>query len=156
MTAKDVADMLKIRMTTDPKNGYRTIIYDWPQDVIDNTIKAFAVTYNGYSKGAPTGRYFAPANGPDCIEVASGFGDCGVRSLTVQGPPIVRFDMSILKDIMVTSRVGLQFQAQVFNVFNRTNFLPLSGIGSTDTDGFQVTGSTDSARTAQLAFRINW
>ena len=36
----------------------------------------------------PTGRYFAPANGPDCIEIDNGadYGDCGMRSLVVTGP----------------------------------------------------------------------
>ena len=42
-----------------------------PQDVIDNTVKAFnvsATSPTGYGPlGPPTGRYFAPANGPDCI-----------------------------------------------------------------------------------------
>ena len=55
-----------------------------PQDIIDNTVKAFSVSATsatGYgAQGAPSGRYFAPANGPDCIEVAAGFGDCGLRS----------------------------------------------------------------------------
>ena len=47
-------------------------VYMLPQDVIDNTILAFSVSAtsaSGYAGAAPTGRYFAPANGPDCIEV---------------------------------------------------------------------------------------
>src|SRR5207244_3103419 len=47
-------------------------IFILPQDIIDNTVKAFnvsATSTNGYSAlGVPTGRYLAPANGPDCIE----------------------------------------------------------------------------------------
>jgi hypothetical protein len=156
MTPDDVRKMMKLRFTTDPSNQFRTIVYDWPQDVIDNTMKAYNVTYNGYANGAPTGRYFAPANGPDCIETATGYGDCGVRSLIVTGPMAARVDMSLLKDIMVTNRVSLQFQVQIFNVLNRVNFLPVSGIGSTTIDGFAVTGSSDDARTGQLAFRISW
>ena len=34
----------------------------------------------------PPGRYLAPANGPDCIETAPGYGDCGLRSLIVNAP----------------------------------------------------------------------
>ena len=54
-----------------------------PQDVIDDTIKAFSVSATsptGYGAlGAPSGRYFAPANGPDCIEtISNDYGDCGV------------------------------------------------------------------------------
>ena len=156
MTREDVQKLLKIRMVTDPSNQFRTLIYDWPQDIIDNTIKAYQTTYNGYAEGAPSGRYFSPANGPDCIETGGSYGDCGIGSLVVQGPKIIRFDMSMMKDIMVTSRVGVQFQVTVFNVFNRLNLLPTSGIGGSTYDDFQVTGSTDSARTGQLSFRINW
>ena len=62
-----------------------------PQDVIDNTILAFSVSptsATGYAGAAPTGRYFAPANGPDCIEIDNNadYGDCGGRSLVVTGP----------------------------------------------------------------------
>ena len=46
--------------------------YRLPQDVIENTIRANAVSATsatGYGpQGPPTGRYIAPANGPDCIE----------------------------------------------------------------------------------------
>ena len=88
--------------------------------------------------------------------MTSGYGDCGVRTLVVQGPPIIQFDMSVLKDVMVTSRVGLQFQVQIFNVFNRLNLLPVSGIGGSTTSSYLVTGSNSSSRTMQLAFRLNW
>ena len=54
-------------------------IYMWPQDVVENTIRAWshsASSATGYSGEAPTGRYFAPAFGPDCISVAEGIGEC--------------------------------------------------------------------------------
>ena len=51
------------------------IVWMLPQDVIDETIKAYSVSATsatGYgTAGAPSGRYFGPANGPDCIEVAN-------------------------------------------------------------------------------------
>ena len=55
-----------------------------------NTIKAYstsATSPTGYgASDAPTGRYFAPANGPDCIETINGnYGDCGVRTLHRDG-----------------------------------------------------------------------
>ena len=62
--------MHKIRKSTDPNNPYRTLVWMLPQDIIDNTVKAFSVSATGYTQGAPTGRYFAPANGPDCLETA--------------------------------------------------------------------------------------
>ena len=65
-------------------------IFILPDDILDNTVKAFSVSAtsaSGYGAlGAPTGRYFAPANGPDCIETAPGYGDCGLRSIIVNGP----------------------------------------------------------------------
>jgi hypothetical protein len=152
---KDLQKMMKLRFTTDPNNPFRTLVFDLPQDVIDNTIKAFSYDWQGYTKGTPTGRYFAPANGLDCIETTPGYGDCGARNIIVTGPPSIRFDMSLSKDILITSRVGFRFDVQVFNVFNRVNFTPNVYTGTTDTS-YRATGSTDSSRTGQLAFRITW
>ncbi len=67
MTRDEVQDIYKLRF--DDANKF---VYMLPQDVIDETIKAFnvsATSATGYgTAGAPTGRYFGPANGPDCIE----------------------------------------------------------------------------------------
>jgi len=58
--------------------------------------------------------------------------------------------------------VNLEFQWQVFNVFNDLNLNPISGIGSSTQDGFQLNSLTsgnfavDQARTMQLAFRVTW
>ena len=69
-------------------NDGAKIAYFLPQDIIDNTIRAFntsATTANGYgAAGAPTGRYIAPASAGSCIEVYSG--QCGGTSLILYGP----------------------------------------------------------------------
>ncbi len=176
MTPGEVQKMFQTRLVQDPSNQYRTLVYMLPQDVIDNTIKAFSVNANGYTQGAPAGRYFAPPSGPDCLETAqssttitsgatnrlTGFGDCGVRSLIVTGPKVVRFDMNLVKRIPVTHTVNLEFQWQVFNVFNNVNFNPISGIGSSTVDGYQLNSlsssnaAVDQARTMQMAFRVTW
>jgi len=155
MTPDDVRNAYQLRMVTDPQNQYRTLLYMLPQDIIDNTIKAFSVNASGYTAGAPTGRYFAPANSPNCIETVNGFGDCGVRSLIVTGPKVVRFDMNLIKQIKITERVVIEGQAQVFNIFNNTNFNPVSYLGSVS-DSYQTTGAIDQQRTMQLAFRISF
>jgi hypothetical protein len=176
MTPGDVQKMFQTRLVQDPNNQFRTLVYMLPQDVIDNTIKAFSVNANGYTQGAPAGRYFAPPSGPDCLETAqssttiasgatnrlTGYGDCGVRSLIVTGPKVVRFDMNLVKRIPVTHTVNLEFQWQVFNVFNNVNFNPISGIGSSTLDGYQLNSlssgnaAVDQARTMQMAFRVTW
>ncbi len=168
MTAKDVEKMIKIRMSTDPANQYRTLVWMLPQDVIDNTIKAFNLTPTGYADGEPTGRYFAPANGPDCLEVAAtsntnwnaGYGDCGVGSLLVTGPRNMRWDMNLVKQIPLAGKLRAEFQLQIFNVFNRVNFSPVnlstSSTNMTVLDNYQVTGAVDQSRTGQMAFRITW
>jgi hypothetical protein len=155
MTADELRNSFQIRKVTDPQNQYRTLVYMLPQDIIDNTIKAYSVNATGYSSGAPTGRYFAPANSPSCMESVNGFGDCGVRSLIVTGPKVVRFDFNLIKQIRVTERLSLEGQAQVFNVFNNVNFNPVNYIGSVS-DSYQVTGAIDQSRTMQLAFRISF
>jgi hypothetical protein len=163
MSADDVRKSFKPRLVTDPANQYRTLVYLLPQDIIDNTVKAFSVNATGYTAGTPTGRYFAPPNGPDCLETAqtsntstlTGFGDCGVRSLIATGPKVIRFDMSIVKQIPIARGVNLETQLQVFNVFNRVNFNPVTGIGAVS-DSYQVTGAVDQSRTMQMAFRVQW
>ncbi len=152
---KELEDMLELRMTKDPNNKYRTLVWYLPDDVIQNTIKAFSVSATGYTAGEPTGRYFAPANSPSCLESVSGYGDCGARSVIITGPMVARVDFTIGKRIPVKGRVGLEFQAQIFNVFNRVNFNPNNYLGSVQ-DSYQITGAQDQQRTMQLAFRINF
>jgi hypothetical protein len=150
MSAADVQDMFTLRFDDAGK-----AVYMLPQDVIDNTVRAFSVTPTGYSaQGAPEGRYFAPANGPDCIEVATGFGDCGINQLIVRGPSLYRFDLSAEKRIPIKGRVNFIFRAEFLNAFNTPWFTPVTGIGN-DPDDYLVTGAT-SGRDIQLVFRVNW
>jgi hypothetical protein len=155
MTEKDAQDLFKLRIDNDGK------VWMWPQAIIDETVKAFstsATSATGYgSLGAPSGRYFAPANGPDCIEIAGGFGDCGVRTLIVQGPTFHNYDLSIVKRIPIVGRVVGEFRVEALNVFNNVNFAPVVGI-SNDADDYEVTGltGTNVARVVQLVSRITW
>jgi hypothetical protein len=99
-----------------------------PDDILQNTVKAFAVSATsstGYGAlGAPTGRYLAPANGPDCIETAPGYGDCGMRSLTVNGPSLVRFDLGAAKSFRIKGSVTFEFRGEFLNAFNKPYFNP--------------------------------
>jgi hypothetical protein len=153
MSAEDLQKAFKLRFDDAGK-----VIYMLPQDIIDNTVRAFSVSATsatGYSaQGVPTGRYMAPANGPDCIEIATGYGDCGVRSLVVTGPMLARFDLSTTKRIAITGRVNFDFRAEFLNAFNTPWFEAVTGAGN-DPDDFRVTDA-NSGRTIQLVFRVNW
>jgi hypothetical protein len=162
MTPSDVQDMFQLRFDDAGRK-----VWMLPEDVIENTIRAFSVSATsptGYSsRGVPTGRYFAPANGPDCIETGfiagedanTGFGDCGLRSIVVTGPKLVRFDLSVVKRVPIKGRVNAEFRAGLLNAFNTPWFNPVTGIGS-DPDDYRVTGTTGGAREVQLVWRINW
>jgi hypothetical protein len=153
MTEDDVREMYKLRFDANGK-----VVYMLPQDVIDNTVKAFSVnptSATGYgSLGAPEGRHFAPANGPDCIEIAGGRGDCGTGDLVVSGQPLVRFDIAAVKRVEIRGRVSAEFRAEMLNAFNHPYFTTVGGIGS-NPDDYRVTGA-DSGRQIQLVWRLNW
>jgi carboxypeptidase family protein len=161
---KDLQKMYKIR-----KDDANRIVYILPQDVIDNTIKAFstsATSPTGYgSLGPPSGRYFAPANGPDCIQVVAG--DCAPLNHFVTGPPFVRFDLSVVKRVPIAGRVKFELRGELLNVLNNVNFFPVATIqqNSLATLG-QVTSSyrdtsvfntiDPGGRLAQIVTRVTW
>ena len=150
MTESEVQKAFKVRKVSDAE------IYMWPQDIIDNTIKAYSRDLNGYSQGAPTGRYFAPANGPDCMEtISNSYGDCGVRTLIVTGPMYWNVDLSVVKDIRIVNRQSFQFRFDMLNLMDTVVFTPVSGIGNTTQSNYQVTAAS-SGRIIQLVARYNW
>jgi hypothetical protein len=108
-------------------------VFILPDDIIQNTVRAFnvsATSANGYSAlGAPTGRYMAPANGPDCIETSPSYGDCGVRSLIVNAPRLVRFDLSAVKRVRVQGSTSFEFRVEMLNALNKPYFNPASAAG---------------------------
>jgi hypothetical protein len=148
-------------------------VFMLPQDVIDNTVKAWSVSAtdpSGYGPlGPPSGRYIAPANGTDCIEVAEGFGDCGLSSVVVTGQPLSQFDFSIVKRVPVAGTIRLEFRAELLNAFNRPWFEPVTGNANTGNnalatplynsdDEFRVNSlaGSETSRIIQLISRISW
>ncbi len=157
MTRDDVQKMFKLRFDDAGKK-----VWMLPQEVIDNTILAFSVsptTASGYSGASPTGRFFMPANGPDCIEVDNGadYGECAQRSLVVTGPMFQQHDIRISKRTRLVGGTDFEFAAEMLNAFNRANFVPVGGIGSTLAN-YEVTTltGTNTSRTIQLVARFNW
>jgi hypothetical protein len=164
MTADDVRDFFRVRIDDE---GQR--VFMLPQDVIDETIKAFSVSATsptGYSaRGVPSGRFFAPANGPDCIEIGRldddddpiDFGDCGTRSLVVTGPMYQQHDISISKRVRLIGRSNFEFRVEMLNAFNHHNFAPVGDL-TNDIADYEVTGltGTNQSRIIQIVSRINW
>lgn len=160
-----------LRKSGDPNNPFRTLVWMLPDEVINATVQAFSLSAAGYTAGAPTGKYLAPANGPDCLETSLwsaagstgqyGVGACGTGSLVVTGPKVFFVDVTLGKRVKTLGPVNAEFQLMIFNVFNKVNFNPVGGtfaysyVGATK-DSYQVTGAVNSSRTMQAAFRVTW
>jgi len=176
----------EFRNAVDLRVGANGQLFILPDDIIQNTVKAFnvnATSSTGYGAlGAPTGRYLAPANGPDCIETSPAYGDCGVRSLVVNGPPLFRFDLGASKRVQIHGPVTFEFRAEMLNAFNKPYFNPVLGltttyfpsggqgpvanngtpinnaVAGTSADSFRLTQllGDNTARIIQLVWRVRW
>jgi hypothetical protein len=168
MDEDELRKMFKLRI--DAQNR----VYMLPQEIIDETVKAFnvsATSTTGYGNlGPPSGRYIAPADSVDCIETVRGYGDCGLRSVVVTGPLFKQFDLSVVKRVDIAGGVNFEFRVDALNVFNHVNFSPLPGvtIGTAGADNNRSTGAsqaayettgltgTNTARVIQLVSRLRW
>lgn len=158
--ADDLKKMFKLRHDTSSGTDR---VYMLPDAVIQETIKAFSVSATsatGYgSLGAPSGQYFAPASGPDCIEsIAAGYGDCGTRTLVVRGPMFQEHDLALVKSAELLNGARLEFRVELLNAFNNVNFVPVGGVGGTTLTNYEVTGLTgiNTSRQVQLTGRLTW
>jgi hypothetical protein len=170
MTRNELQKELRIRKEA-------SAVFYLPQDIIDNTIRAFnvsATTASGYPEPggvpqAPTGRYIRPANGPGCIE--SFGGECGTNNMVLYGPRFTRFDLSVVKKFRFTENVNFEFRAEFLNAFNNINFLVggaandvnnIGGLGGLTfgqtTNAYQDTSTTNDpgGRLIQFVARINF
>jgi Carboxypeptidase regulatory-like domain/TonB dependent receptor len=162
MTRDELQDMVKIRqgvvvnLNGDPKLTDGKLVpatYYLPHDVIANTIRAFnvsATSATGYGNdGPPTGRYIAPASRGNCIEAF--VGQCGATRLVLYGPRFDRYDLSVVKKMKITERVGFEFRAEFLNAFNNINFI----VGNPANDvnvigGVNVVGGVGNAGFGQI------
>jgi hypothetical protein len=158
MTRKDLQKAQKIRF-----DDANRIVYFLPQDIIDNTIRAFSVSAtsaNGYGAlGVPSGRYIAPANSATCIETFDG--DCGGSAHVIYGPRFTLVDLSVAKKTRISEKVEFEIRAEMFNAFNLQNFNaafpnnPATSANLSSPTLGQVT-SADAARVVQIVGRINF
>jgi len=164
MTTKDLNDVFTLRDDAPNK-----VMYILPKDILDNTFKAFSTSptsATGYGQlGPPSGRYIAPASNASCIQVYNG--QCASQSIFLTGPPLTRFDLSIVKNIHITERVSFQMRGELINAFNNINFFNPTGTAftnpSSQTFGQVTTAYSDSSNTndpggrlGQIVVRINF
>jgi hypothetical protein len=163
MSVKDLQKAFKLQeyAATGLNANAPVNIYMFPQDILENTVRAFstsATSATGYGAlGPPTGRYIAPANSPECIEtIANGYGDCGLRTVVLTGPTYHRWDISAVKRTRLVGRTMFEFRADLINAFNHPNFTPVIST-STNADNYRVTGvQENSSRIIQLVARFTW
>jgi hypothetical protein len=74
----------------------------------------------------------------------------------IRGPKFFNTDMGLLKDTAITERVGLQFRAEFFNIFNNPNFrLPNSNASSAQF-GLVTAVVDDNQRIIQLGLKLSF
>ena len=164
MSKDELQENFKIR-TVKSDEGTITV-FSFPQDIIDNTRRAFntdPTSATGYSAdGAPTGRYIGPASDANCIAIYAG--DCGAdRQVLLLGPLETRFDMSIKKRFPFGRKANVEVAFDVLNVFDNINFNHAAAPGG-GANTFRVTSAyTDinttfdpGGRIGQLSWRISW
>ena len=173
MTLDELTKVYKHEVRANPSTGLGTV-YNLPQDLIDNTRRAFNVdpsSATGYSSlGVPTGRYFAPDNSADCIEIRNG--DCAPRTVMVRTPWFTRFDIGITKRFPIQGSFNFEVRFDLLNIFDNVNFTPfdyqdisntLLTAYSSATFGQVTTAYRDPSNTydpggriGQLMLRVNW
>jgi hypothetical protein len=164
MTAKDLQGLYKYDIRVNPANGLLTP-YMLPDDVILNTRRAYSISptsQTGYSDlGVPQGRYIAPANSADCIQLK--VGDCAPSTLLIRAPFFTRFDIGVTKRFPIRGRVSFEFRMDILNVFDNINFDPVFAPGAGATIFTATTAYRDpdntfdpGGRIGQLGFRLHW
>ena len=151
MSEKELQKMFKFYKRTDA-NGIERI-YMLPEDVITQSTIALntlsATTATGYAGALPTGRYLAPANGPDCVTYAEK--RCPGTALTrfITGPGYFKSDLSVVKRISFSRRVNVEARMDIFNVFNTINFTPTSRNGSNAITSWDVQSAATDINASQ-------
>jgi hypothetical protein len=159
--------------------------WQWSGIVAYNTGTPFSVTNGasfgdnaGVGNGVGTGSYldvignpYAGTNGafgsvgpyldynPAAFALPRGltFGD--VNRNFLRNPNYTNFDMALFKHFVIHEQIALEFRAEAFNIFNHTNFAPISGgsggIGSSfssSTNSYDCTGDAGASCIGQADF----
>jgi hypothetical protein len=129
MDASELQKAVKIRK--DPLDSTRGNVAYLPDDIIQNTLKAF-----GIIAGTPTGRYIAPPTTP---------GELGAR-IFFRSPSFFRADISAVKKFRIRESMNLELRMEFLDAFNNINFL----VGSPNTVAISIPANSSTfGRTAQ-------
>jgi hypothetical protein len=80
------------------------------------------------------------------------FGNAGTG--IIRGPGLINFDVTLQKTFRIREGIGLEFRAEVFNVFNHPNFTTVSTSYGSGTFG-QITAAADP-RIMEFALRLRF
>jgi Carboxypeptidase regulatory-like domain len=81
---------------------------------------------------------------------------------TLQGPGLVETDVSLARKFSLSERLNLQFRAEIFNLFNHTNFnapnpvVYAAATGDPSPTAGVVTTTTTSSRQVQFGLKLLW
>ena len=164
MSFKEAQDLFKqMRIERNPVNNTVTV-FNMPQDVIDETIKAFSTNPalpGFFTLGAPTGRYFDRArrpagfdgpNDPGCDGLFAG--DCA-PDLFFYGKWFGEYDFKLMKKFNLPGKATFQMDIDLFNALTGINFNQNLNPGSGATI-FRSTSAGSAARVGQLSWRVTW
>lgn len=173
MTEQEFQDMFKFYHVNDANGVER--IYMLPQDVIKNSILALytssPTTASGFAGDSPTGKYVAPASGPDCVQYLPGMCPGTKVSRIITGPKYWKVDMSFVKRFNIVKNVKVEARMDLYNVFDTINFIAVGPDSLTSTSGmgasmsnWQVTQAASDlnasqdpgGRITQFGLRILW
>ena len=170
MTVDELTDLYKYE-TRSNASGVQTV-FALPEDIILNTRRAFSIdprTPTGYSAtlGAPEGKYIAPANSADCIQIKAG--ECAPRTVIIRTPFFTRFDIGVTKKFPLKGTSNFELRFDVLNVFDNINYNPVDlddnpQEAATSPELFRVTSAyrdldntyDPGGRIGQIMFRFNW
>jgi hypothetical protein len=159
MTDQDLRDAVGMRFDNANRKAYYV-----PQDIIDQTYKAYSYDVTGYTAGTPSGRYVAPAgtgSGGNCVQIVAG--DCAPRHHYARGPGFTRFDLSLVKRVRFTETKNFELRAEFLNAFNNINFYGTTCASASLTCGQVTSAYTDASnqqdpggRLIQIVMRISF
>jgi len=81
---------------------------------------------------------------------------------TLQGPSLVSTDVSAAKKFALSERLNLQFRAEIFNLFNHTNFnnpnpvVYAAATGGPSPTAGVITSTSTSSRQVQFGLKLLW